>query len=67
MVRRADILCNTITKHQDKATKFAVTTKHTFEDKKIDRSNVGFRMMETIGWKGGALGVKSDGITEPIG
>lgn len=67
MVRRIDLLRNTITKNQDKSIKSSISTHHNFEHKKIQSNNVGFQMMQSIGWTGGALGANSDGIVEPIG
>lgn len=32
----------------------------------LDESNKGFRMMKMLGWTGGSLGIKGDGIEEPI-
>ncbi|XP_052863566.1 NF-kappa-B-repressing factor-like [Anopheles cruzii] len=35
-------------------------------DLKIDTSNVGFQLMQKLGWKGGSLGTRNDGIVDPI-
>lgn len=37
-------------------------------DKKneICSDNKGFKMMQMLGWKGGALGISGDGIKEPV-
>lgn len=32
----------------------------------IDANNIGFKMMQKLGWSGGGLGTKKDGIAEPI-
>lgn len=42
-------------------------TTNMFEKNKLGEDNVGFQIMQTIGWKGGALGKKGTGIIEPIG
>lgn len=33
---------------------------------KLGESNMGFRLMEKMGWKGGSLGVRGDGIVNPV-
>jgi hypothetical protein len=35
-------------------------------DVKISSSNVGFRLLQKMGWKGKGLGKQEQGITEPI-
>ncbi|XP_065082542.1 uncharacterized protein LOC135704926 [Ochlerotatus camptorhynchus] len=37
-----------------------------YKDKTINDSNLGFKMLQKQGWSGGALGLKGDGILEPI-
>lgn len=66
-VRRSDMLRNTITKNQNKAVKSSISIHHNFEHKKIEQNNVGYKMMKSIGWTGGALGINSTGIIDPIG
>lgn len=57
---------------KDKGSISAVVEKHEFsipEDKSsgaLDSSNIGFKMMQKLGWSGGGLGTKKDGIEEPI-
>lgn len=36
-----------------------------FEDCKLQENNIGFKMLKSLGWSGGALG--ADGIVDPIG
>ncbi|XP_058169578.1 uncharacterized protein LOC131284734 [Anopheles ziemanni] len=33
---------------------------------KLGESNMGFRLLEKMGWKGGSLGVRGDGIVDPV-
>lgn len=33
---------------------------------KLTESNKGFQMMKMLGWSGGSLGIKGDGIEQPI-
>lgn len=35
-------------------------------DDKIQENNLGFKMLKMLGWKGGALGAKCDGIVDPV-
>lgn len=45
----------------------ATTTKPTSAaPEQLNASNKGFQMMKLLGWKGGSLGIKGDGIEEPI-
>ncbi|XP_017480117.1 PREDICTED: NF-kappa-B-repressing factor [Rhagoletis zephyria] len=37
------------------------------EDKKLDSSNKGYKMMKLMGWTGGGLGSKTQGREEPVG
>ncbi|XP_055639566.1 NF-kappa-B-repressing factor-like [Toxorhynchites rutilus septentrionalis] len=37
-----------------------------FKEKKIDESNLGFKLLQKLGWAGGSLGTKSEGIVDPI-
>uniref|UniRef100_W8BTA5 NF-kappa-B-repressing factor n=1 Tax=Ceratitis capitata TaxID=7213 RepID=W8BTA5_CERCA len=37
------------------------------EDKKLDASNKGYKMMKLMGWTGGGLGSKTQGREEPVG
>lgn len=36
------------------------------DESAIDSSNIGFKMMQKLGWTGGGLGSKKDGRAEPI-
>lgn len=36
------------------------------QDKKLDSSNKGFKMMQTMGWTGGGLGSEQQGRKDPI-
>uniref|UniRef100_A0A182J9N6 Uncharacterized protein n=1 Tax=Anopheles atroparvus TaxID=41427 RepID=A0A182J9N6_ANOAO len=33
---------------------------------KLDSSNIGFQLMAKLGWKGGSLGTRGDGIIDPV-
>jgi hypothetical protein len=37
-----------------------------FKQNEIDEENVGFKMLKSLGWTGGGLGVDSRGIIEPV-
>lgn len=37
------------------------------EDKKIDNTNKGYKMMKMMGWSGGGLGSKKQGREDPVG
>ncbi|XP_067617398.1 NF-kappa-B-repressing factor [Eurosta solidaginis] len=37
------------------------------DDKKLDASNKGYKMMKSMGWAGGGLGSKTQGREEPVG
>lgn len=37
-----------------------------FKEKKIDSSNLGFKLLQKLGWSGGSLGSKNEGIVDPI-
>lgn len=40
--------------------------KVTRDDQKLQENNLGFKMLKSLGWKGGSLGNGSDGIIDPI-
>ncbi|XP_053667705.1 uncharacterized protein LOC128718056 [Anopheles marshallii] len=33
---------------------------------KLDAENIGFKLLEKLGWSGGSLGVRGDGIVDPV-
>jgi hypothetical protein len=35
-------------------------------DQKLDASNVGHKLLQMMGWTGGGLGRKQEGIAEPV-
>ncbi|XP_039452586.1 uncharacterized protein LOC120431540 [Culex pipiens pallens] len=37
-----------------------------FQEQKIDSSNLGFKLLQKLGWSGGSLGSKNEGIVDPI-
>lgn len=37
-----------------------------FQEQKIDSSNLGFKLLQKLGWSGGSLGTKNEGIVDPI-
>lgn len=37
-----------------------------YQEKKIDESNLGFKLLQKLGWSGGSLGSKNQGIVDPI-
>ncbi|XP_058458829.1 NF-kappa-B-repressing factor-like [Malaya genurostris] len=37
-----------------------------FKEQKIDESNLGFKLLQKLGWGGGSLGSRSGGIVDPI-
>nr|XP_019553721.2 uncharacterized protein LOC109423234 [Aedes albopictus] len=37
-----------------------------FQEKKIGESNLGFKLLQKLGWTGGSLGSKNQGIVDPI-
>ncbi|XP_055523726.1 NF-kappa-B-repressing factor-like [Wyeomyia smithii] len=37
-----------------------------FKEKKIEESNLGFKLLQKLGWTGGSLGSKNEGIVDPI-
>ncbi|XP_055587927.1 uncharacterized protein LOC129740315 [Uranotaenia lowii] len=37
-----------------------------FSENKIDKSNLGFKMLQKLGWSGGSLGSKNEGIIDPV-
>lgn len=37
-----------------------------FQEKKIEESNLGFKLLQKLGWTGGSLGSKNEGIVDPI-
>lgn len=37
-----------------------------YKEKKIDESNLGFKLLQKLGWSGGSLGSKNQGIVDPI-
>ncbi|XP_058813504.1 NF-kappa-B-repressing factor-like [Topomyia yanbarensis] len=37
-----------------------------FKEKKIDESNLGFKLLQKLGWSGGSLGSRNEGIVDPI-
>ena len=36
------------------------------QEEKISDSNVGFKLMKMMGWSGGGLGSKQQGIVDPV-
>ncbi|XP_018799208.1 PREDICTED: NF-kappa-B-repressing factor [Bactrocera latifrons] len=51
-----EIVCGVVKQQADNA-----------EDKKLDASNKGYKMMKLMGWTGGGLGSKTQGREEPVG
>lgn len=51
---------------KEKGTIMAVVEKQETAPLQIDSSNIGFKMMQKLGWSGGGLGTKKDGMKEPI-
>ncbi|KAL5291556.1 hypothetical protein ACFFRR_010768 [Megaselia abdita] len=51
---------------KDKGSILAVVEKQETAPLQIDSSNIGFKMMQKLGWSGGGLGSKKDGMEEPI-
>ncbi|XP_053695903.1 NF-kappa-B-repressing factor-like [Sabethes cyaneus] len=41
-------------------------TSTELKEKKIDESNLGFKLLQKLGWSGGSLGAKNEGIVDPI-
>lgn len=37
-----------------------------FQEQKIDSTNLGFKLLQKLGWSGGSLGSKNEGIVDPI-
>lgn len=37
-----------------------------FNKNKLQDDNIGYKMLQNIGWQGGSLGKNSDGIEEPV-
>uniref|UniRef100_A0A0A1WSM1 NF-kappa-B-repressing factor n=2 Tax=Zeugodacus cucurbitae TaxID=28588 RepID=A0A0A1WSM1_ZEUCU len=51
-----EIVCGVVKQEADNA-----------DDKKLDASNKGYKMMKLMGWTGGGLGSKTQGREEPVG
>lgn len=37
-----------------------------FQSNKLQDDNIGFKMLQNLGWQGGSLGKRLDGIEEPV-
>ncbi|EAT39803.1 AAEL008419-PA [Aedes aegypti] len=42
------------------------TIKQDYKEQKIGESNLGFKLLQKLGWSGGSLGSKNEGIVDPI-
>ncbi|XP_055678997.1 NF-kappa-B-repressing factor-like [Lutzomyia longipalpis] len=49
-----------ISKYEEECSKKAST------ENKIGEENLGFKLLKSLGWKGGSLGTKQDGIVNPV-
>lgn len=67
LVTRDKIIVSLAEKKSRRPKPNAETFHSSCSGNKISDENIGFQMMQKIGWTGGALGAKSDGIEEPVG
>lgn len=46
--------------------KRAAIEANNFHKNKLQEDNIGYKMLQNLGWQGGSIGKYSDGIEEPV-